>query len=367
MSKDRVPKVGDFNAAAHFFSDSHLFLKRNREGHRHLVTLEETRAQDIYFNGDTTDFERIRKQLKKLGLTLEQFPTRFSDVVTLLVNHQVLDEHRAEIHMRMYDVMMNKVSDGRSVTMIQGNHDDGLVLLAGETVQGINIVNNTRYQGSREGLAYVTHGQYFQKAFLKSYSGALFTACATILDGGLAADDVIATTLGPIFKRLQGAHFFADTLKKIGKSDIKQFRKHAVHKAHEEGAQIVICGHIHSADDDRPMIDDRFVKIPEHEDLERIRYLNSGDGVTHGTSLVHTMDDQWIQIVDTDSQTKAATKKKMLDTINPYLGMRQYSEAFLQTLWESQLKLWRGEKEVVARLEELKAGSVPEKLALAVA
>lgn len=351
MKFELAPPISDLNLRAHFLSDTHLFQRLNGAAQRHVKTIFSTPAVDIHLVGDVCDFEHVYRRLNKAELALENFPREFSDVLeflTSLKKKQRLEPNKAEIHLRFIDALMFGVDAGKNITMYRGNHDDGLAKLEDENVKGIAIKRQDIFTGAGGKRYQVEHGQWFDAGYIQKYSGILYGAGSEILESAMRLDGVLGLFIPP----LKESFVAINLTKKLGKSLglMKRFRKTAAAKAFSVGADGVICGHIHSQDD-RDVIDARKVNVqPRNGEKTKIRYLNIGDGQTHGSSLVQTEDGIWAPIVDTNKQLPSSAND-ILEDINPYARYRPDTTDFLQVVWEAHLEFWRAEAAMEKELE----------------
>ena len=118
-----------------------------------------------------------------------------------------------------------------------------------------------------------------------------------------------------------------NALKALGKQYVKSFRRKAIDKVVETQMDGIICGHIHRQDQ-------RNIKIFKGAKEKRL-YINSGDGLTHGTSSAHTEDGEWIDLKAKHVPAKACA---ILAARNPLRQFRAHSLRFLQAAWDAQLQ-----------------------------
>lgn len=302
--------------AAQFFSDTHTFHPYNGGVYKHLQKLYASTAEKLFFVGDVTDFEYIAHALGDRGFSLDKFPTDFKKVL------EILKPHNAEHHLRFYDAMHLKAAGGTEVTFLGGNHDEGMDLLDGLSLDDISIKKETVYDAGKHGRYHVEHGQHFDEWFGKEYSDWVSYNACRILDGALKVD----FKLGQKMEALKEAYPFTNVLKGFAKSVgvVKPFKKNALAKAFEMNATGVIAGHIHKA-----------ANKTENYNGRDIQYINTGDGLTHGTSWGHSADGQWRKIKRKHLPKSSA---EVLEAVNPIEEVyREQTWMFLQTGWSAQL------------------------------
>ena len=317
-----LPKVrGLPPIRGHFASDTHLFHPRNGAATKHLQMLYSSDAQQLFLNGDTIDFLEIEAELKLKGLSADSYPEKFSDVLA------ILKIRNAEMHLRVIDTLMWKADHGVRVVMISGNHDPGFDLLDGGTIHGIICSEQEVYEaGAGGGRFLVEHGHRFDPAYLKKFSG-LYGIGSMFLDMGLWTDHAL-TRLVP---SLEDSFLVSNTLKRIGKGHVNGFIDRAMNKAKDARMDGIICGHIHKLDD-RNILLNVFTRTVRNEG---VRYINCGDGLTHGTSVVHGRDGRWQFMNAQDIPASAAA---ILGDVNPLQSYRARSHDFLQTAWAAHLE-----------------------------
>ena len=296
--------------AAQFFSDTHTFHKHNGGVPKHLQKLYASEAEKIYFVGDTTDFEYVAHALHEKGYKLRDFPADFTKVL------EILKPHNQEMHLRFYDAMIYKAAQGKELVFLGGNHDEGMDLLDGLALEDIAIRKEAIYDAGVHGRYHVEHGQHFDEWFGKGYSDWVSEKACRILDHALEFD----FELGQKFPKLSETYAFTNTLKGFAKSVgvVKPFKNNALAKAFKKGVDGVICGHIHKAANTFEAYRDR-----------TIQYINTGDGLTHGTSWIH---DQgvWSKL---KRKSLPEWTKEILDPLSNPLEKYKYRDqsiAFLQ-------------------------------------
>lgn len=305
-----------------FFSDTHLFHPLNGAADKHLQMLYSSMASQIYAVGDTFDFTELVSLLYGLCADEADIPECFEDVLKRI---HIPD---LEIHMRCIDVLLWKAALGVDITLITGNHDIGLDVLNGRTLFGIKCRTEAIYDsGCRRFL--VEHGHMFDPAYFREFSG-IYKIGSFFLDGGLWLDHRLSRLVPSFFKSFP----ISNTLKRIGKSYVRGFIDRAMDKAKEKGLDGIICGHIHkqdSRDELRGFFSGRVIN-------HGVRYINCGDGLTHGTSVMNIYGDAqtgWLFQGPADIPAQAS---EILGEENPLHEFRAESLHFLQQLWEAHVK-----------------------------
>lgn len=333
-----------FESKAQFFSDTHTFGHYNGGAARHLLKsyafgINENFKGETHYIGDIIDFEFLEARLKSFGYTIDTFPKNFLDVLRITAPtkreqksyEMAMYENDMETHMRFFDSAFFKASKDKESTIYYGNHDPGVSLLDGQTIGGIQIKKEAIYKTESGQRYIVEHGQKFDQWFSKNYSDWVSYYACRIIDGALKQDYLAAKRL-PF---MEDSYILTNSLKGVAKTIgvVKPFRKAAAAKAYELNLDGVICGHIHK-------MDDRIIAVPGHEDT-KIRYLNTGDGLTHGNTLLNTHDDVFKKLRKKDLPKKAFA---VLEKQNPLEHFRPQTLAYLQTAWEAELEYLHNKK-----------------------
>lgn len=330
-----------FESKAQLFSDTHAFAHYNGGAERQLTKsyafgLNDNFQGSTHYIGDIIDFEFLEARLKSFGYTPDTFPKKFLDVLRItapqgkekLSYKPSMYERDMENHMRFFDAAFFKASKGKESTFYHGNHDPGIALLAGESFGDIQIKEEDIFETENAKRFLVEHGQNFDKWFTTNYTDWVSYYACRIIDGALKQDYLLAKKL-PF---LEDGYLLTNSLKTAAKTIgvVKPFRKNAATKAHKMGVDGVICGHIHK-------LDDRMITVPGHEDT-KIRYINTGDGLTHGNVLLNTHYDVFEKLRKGDLPPSAL---KILEDVNPLENFRGLTLDYLQTAWEAELEYLR--------------------------
>lgn len=244
-----------------FISDIHLGT-RSAKAVELLEFLKTVDAETLYLVGDIVDFWKVRRG--------PVWPQSHNDVV---------------------QKVLRRARKGARVVFIPGNHDDGLRDYAGMDFGGIEVRRDDIYETASGKRYLVLHGDEFDivvryarwLAFLgdRSYEVALWT------NGPLNA---VRRTFGLGYWSLSN---FLKQRVKSAVNFIGEFEDALAAEARRRGADGLICGHIHHAND--RMIDG-------------IHYLNTGDWVESCTAIGERMDGTFEIIRWLDLTAASATK-----------------------------------------------------------
>lgn len=328
----------DFAAVrAQFFSDSHTFRHYNGGAEKQLLKAFASASDPnfkapTYYVGDIIDFEFIEARMKKLGYTLDNFPTKFQDALKIIAPQPTEKESQyytpdmywqdVNMHHRFFDTMMFKGSKDQETILMGGNHDPGFFLLAGETINGITIKKEDIYTTNHGKKYDVEHGQEFDKYFLgeNPYDKPIVQFACRVVDAAMEQDYL----WGRKYESLEGQYFMTNAIKWLAKQSpeiLPIFKRNADIKVQKLGLDGVICGHIH-------LFADSTLKSGAH-------YLNIGDGMTHGNSLAHMDDDNWLKV---HKKNMPKSAKEILENVNPLERFRSNTQTFLQRAWEAELE-----------------------------
>jgi UDP-2,3-diacylglucosamine pyrophosphatase LpxH len=226
-----------------FISDVHLGTK-NCQAELFLEFLREHDADTIYLVGDIVDFWRIQR--------VTHWPQTHNDVLQKL---------------------LRKVRKGTRIVYLPGNHDEVLRSYCGQQFGGIELVDTIIHTAADGRRVLVIHGDQFD--VVVKYAKWL----AMVGDWAYTAALWANTRVNWARRRSGLRHWsFSAYLKQRVKQAVNyigDFENALVTEARRQGADAVICGHIHHV---------------AKRDVDGVLYLNTGDWVESGTAIGETMD-----------------------------------------------------------------------------
>jgi UDP-2,3-diacylglucosamine pyrophosphatase LpxH len=221
-----------------FISDVHLGTK-GCEAARLLDFLRETESETIYLVGDIVDAWQLKKTW--------YWPQAHNDVVQKI---------------------LRKVRKGTRVVYVPGNHDEFLRDYPGTHFGGIEVVERTIHEAADGKRYLVMHGDEFDAVVMHA------KWLAHVGDWAYTAAIVVNRWLN-IARRRLGYNYWsysawAKQKVKRAVNFIGDFEATLAGEARREGADGVICGHIHSA---------------AIHNTHGVAYMNCGDWVESLTAL----------------------------------------------------------------------------------
>ena len=233
-----------------FISDVHLGSKAARADYL-LDFLRHHEAETIILIGDIVDGWRLKRSW--------YWPQSANDVVQKL---------------------LRKARKGTRIVYVPGNHDEFLRDFPGMHFGGIEVAERMMHEGADGRRYLVLHGDEFdvvvRNARLLAYLGDWAYDAAIVINIGLAA----------IRRRLCMPYWSFSALAKLqvkhAVNFIGEFQRVVAEEARKHDADGVICGHIHHA---------------VIEDIDGIRYINSGDWVESCTAIAENHDGSMELIV----------------------------------------------------------------------
>ena len=228
-----------------FISDIHLGT-RNAQAEALLSFLRTIDAEVIYLVGDIIDFWKVRRG--------PHWPQPHNDVVQKL---------------------LRRARKGTEVIFIPGNHDEGLRDFCGMQFGGVRIERNAVHITARGRRYVVLHGDEFD-VVVRTAKWLAFLG-----DRGYELALWMNTPLNWV-RRCLGLGFWSLSayLKyrvKTAVSFIGAYEEAVAAEARRNGADGIICGHIHHASE---------------RTINGVHYLNCGDWVESCTALVETPDGE---------------------------------------------------------------------------
>lgn len=226
-----------------FLSDTHLGTK-GCQASLLLDFLRDVDADTIYLVGDIVDGWQLKSGW--------YWPQAHNDVVQKI---------------------LRKVRKGAHVVYVPGNHDEFLRDYIGTTFGGIEIAES-RIHVAADGRRYlVIHGDQFDMVVRHS------KWLAHLGDGAYTAALTINTLLNRVRRRLGLSYWSLSAWAKLKVKNavnfIGKFEEFLADEARRQGAEGVICGHIHHA---------------ANRDIDGLAYLNTGDWVESCTAVVEHYD-----------------------------------------------------------------------------
>lgn len=226
-----------------FISDVHLGSKPAKAEYL-LDFLRHHEADRIYLVGDIIDGWRLKRTW--------HWPQTHNDVVQKI---------------------LRKARKGAEVVYISGNHDEFLRPHEGVRFGGVLIADRAIHEAADGRRYLVLHGDQFDtvvhNARWLAYLGDKAYDCAILVNRVVAR-----------IRRMAGLPYWsfsswAKVRVKQAVNFIGQFRDALVEEAARSGVDGIICGHIHHA---------------SIEDMEGVRYVNTGDWVESCTAVVEHFD-----------------------------------------------------------------------------
>ncbi len=230
-----------------FISDVHLGSKGS-QAEKILEFLQKNLTDTYYLVGDIVDFWQLANQW--------HWPQSHNDVV-----HFLLERGRS----------------GARLIYLPGNHDDALRLTSlNQTYGAVEVVDKIVHVGV-DGTRYlVIHGDQFdvvvKKARWLAFVGDWLYNFALFLNFHV---NIVRKMLKLPYWSFSA---WAKRQVKLAVNKMGNFEEKLSHAAKQEGAQGVICGHIH------------FATITEHDSF---RYMNCGDWVESCTAIVEHEDGRF--------------------------------------------------------------------------
>ncbi len=226
-----------------FLSDLHLGTRGCQAGLL-LSFLKDYDADTIYLVGDIVDGWQLRSGW--------YWPQEHNDVVQKL---------------------LRKVRKGARIVYLPGNHDEFLRDYVGTSFGGIELAETAIHEAADGKRYLVIHGDQFDMVVRHS------PWLAHLGDGAYTLALSLNTLINKVRRRLGLSYWSLSAWAKLrvknAVSFIGRFETILAEEARRQGADGVICGHIHHAAD-RPIGD--------------LRYLNTGDWVESCTGLVEHYD-----------------------------------------------------------------------------
>lgn len=251
-----------------FISDVHLGTKAC-QAELLLDFLRKHDAERIFLVGDIVDFWRLERSV--------YWPQAHNDVIQKL---------------------LRKARKGAKVVLLPGNHDERLRDYCGSKFGGVDVVDTIIHETADGRRVLVLHGDQFDVvvcyAKWLSYVGNFGYDAAIWVNVRL---NYVRRRLGLGYWSLSA---FLKQKVKHAVSYIGDFEQALAQEAERQGADGVICGHIHHAT--RRMIG-------------KVEYMNCGDWVESGTALVEHHDGsfeiiRWLDAVEAQRQPSPMRRRQ---------------------------------------------------------
>jgi UDP-2,3-diacylglucosamine pyrophosphatase LpxH len=242
-----------------FISDVHLGSKASKTAYL-LDFLKHHDAETIVLVGDIVDGWRLKRSW--------YWPQDCNDVVQKL---------------------LRKARKGTRIVYIPGNHDEFLRSFPGRHFGGIEVADRMMHETPDRRKYLVMHGDEFDVVVRNyrviAYLGDWAYDMAMHINQGLAA---IRRGIGLPYWSFSA---WAKQQVKTAVNFIGEFQKFLAEEARRNGADGVICGHIHHA---------------TMMDVDGIHYVNTGDWVESCTAIAEHADGRfelitWDRVLDTGS------------------------------------------------------------------
>ncbi len=230
--------ITDLSYRTVFISDIHLGM-RNAQTGALLDFLKTVETETLYLVGDIVDFWKVRR-----------------------------GPHWPQSHNDVLQKLLRKSRKGTRIVFIPGNHDDGLRDYCGMDFGGIEVRRDAIHETAAGKRYLVLHGDEFDVVVRYARWLAFL--------GDRSYDVALALNIPLNFvRRLLGFDHWslASFLKlkvKTAVNFIGEFEDALAHEANRRGAEGLICGHIHHANERR---------------IGDIHYLNCGDWVESCTAI----------------------------------------------------------------------------------
>ena len=253
-------RTADYTYRTVFISDVHLGM-RSSQAAALVDFLKHVEAETYYLVGDIVDFWKVRR-----------------------------GPHWPQAHNDVLQKLLRKSRKGARVVFIPGNHDDGLRDYCGMNFGGVEVRRDVLHETASGKRYLVLHGDEFDVVVRYARWLAFL--------GDRSYDVALALNIPLNFARRMfglGHWSLASFLKLKVKSAVNfigEFEDALATEARRRGADGLICGHIHHAND---------------RDVQGIHYLNCGDWVESCTAIGERSDGsfeiiRWKDVIARRSQ-----------------------------------------------------------------
>jgi len=200
--------------------------------------------------------------------------------------------HWTEAHTRVVEEMLRKARNGTRVTYIPGNHDRFLRVYEGVCFEGIRICKSTEHVTAAGERLLVCHGDEFDvREEWPRWKAVVGTACHSIA--------LMVNFWVNLVRRCLGRGEWTASVyfkKKLGRAAdvIARYANTAMQVAEAEGADGVVCGHIHEAD----------IRCGG-----AVAYYNTGDWLENSTALIERWDGTMELLDYSEAQVPDASRR----------------------------------------------------------
>lgn len=222
-----------------FISDVHLGTS-DYQAELLLEFLSQTECEHLYLVGDIFDLWKIKQSL-----------------------------HWTDAKNQLLSMVFEKAKNGTKVTYVPGNHDELLRDYLGNTINGVEVMEETFHTTADGRMLLVLHGDVFDELirnmdWLEDFADNMYGFI------------MFLNRIYNRFRKLFGYSYwsFATFIKvqfKEARKYIEKFEQTALKEARHREVDGVVCGHIHR---------------PNLFEQDGVTYYNTGDWVEHCSALV---------------------------------------------------------------------------------
>jgi UDP-2,3-diacylglucosamine pyrophosphatase LpxH len=194
-----------------------------------------------------------------------------------------------QAHNDIIQKLLRKARKGTRIVYVPGNHDEFLRDYVGHQFGGVEIVDRTIHETATGERLLVIHGDQFDMVVRHARWLALLG------DGAYTAALAVNTVVNVVRRRLGLTYWSLSAWAKLKVKNavnfISDFETFLAAEARKQGADGVVCGHIHHAAD---------------RDIGGVRYVNTGDWVESCTAVVEHYDGRLELVRWTESRPEPA-------------------------------------------------------------
>jgi UDP-2,3-diacylglucosamine pyrophosphatase LpxH len=215
---------------------------------------------------------------------------KYYDAETIFLVGDIIDGWRLKSvwhwpapHNVVLQKLLRKVRKGTRIIYVPGNHDEFLRPYVGENFGGIEIIEEATYELLDGRKALIIHGDKFDTVVRNmkwlAHLGDWAYDLAIFINRYL---NIVRRLLGLPYWSFSAA---SKGMVKQAVSFIGAFEDAVVADANHQGAEVVVCGHIHHAADRK---------------IGSVLYMNCGDWVESRTAIAEHLDGR-IELIRWDS------------------------------------------------------------------